>query len=322
MSEKALWLREENRGLSRAEFKAIGALPPELEWFANFSNLNTRRAYQRDIRDFTLFVGLKSASEFRQVNRSHVIAWRKLLESKHLSAASIRRKLSALGSLMDHLCESNVIDANPVDGVSRPREGNNEGKTPAMSSEQARLLLDAPCSESLKGKRDRAILACLLFHALRRSELCDLRVKDLAPRMGIQQFSIRGKGGRIRYVSVNPEALVRIEAYLDAAGHREDLKGPLFRPVRNNVSGDLRKHLDPSAIRKSVLIPHARAAGVYFHGLRPHSLRATAITNALENGVDLSRAQDWAGHADPSTTRLYDKRQSLPQESPSFKVEY
>ena len=56
----------------------------------------------------------------------------------------------------------------PVQGVKRPNEGANEGKTPAISDTQARALLDAPRADTLKGKRDRAILAVLLFHALRR----------------------------------------------------------------------------------------------------------------------------------------------------------
>ena len=113
----------------------------------------------------------RRADDFRIVARAHVIAWRKSLEDKAMAPATIRRKLSALSDLFDYLCKENAIVINPVHGVERPTEGANEGKTPAISDEQARQLLNAPDPTTLKGKRDRAILAVLLYHGLRRAEI-------------------------------------------------------------------------------------------------------------------------------------------------------
>ena len=124
-----------------------------------------------------------------------------------MAPASVRRKLSALSDLFDYLCEANAISHNPVDGVQRPTEGANEGKTPAISDAQARALLEAPPKDTLKGKRDRAILAVLLFHALRRSELCALRVRDYEDRRGVKHLRVHGKRGKIRYVPVHREAI-------------------------------------------------------------------------------------------------------------------
>src|SRR5262249_61479175 len=106
-------------------------------------------------------------------------AWRKDLERRSLAPSSIRRKLSALSSLFDYLCEHNAVAGNPVDGVKRPAANGNEGSTPALGDAQARKLLDAPPEDTLKGVRDRAILATLLYHGLRREELCALRAKDI-----------------------------------------------------------------------------------------------------------------------------------------------
>src|SRR5262249_1724740 len=158
--------------------------PPEIEWFANLKNENTRRAYRNDVTSFMKFAGITRPEEFRTVARAHVIAWRKELERQRLAAASIRRKLSALSDLFDYLCEANAVSHNPIKGVERPKDGANEGKTPALSDGQAKQLANAPRSDTLKGKRDRAILAVLLYHALRRAELCSLRVKDYAERRG------------------------------------------------------------------------------------------------------------------------------------------
>ena len=118
--------------LSRAEFHDLERVPPEAEWFANIDNGKTRRAYRIDLRDFMAFTGIAAADEIRLVTRAHVIAWRKALEERALAGATIRRKLAALSSLFEYLCERNAVTHNPVKGVKRPRADDNEGKTPAL----------------------------------------------------------------------------------------------------------------------------------------------------------------------------------------------
>lgn len=120
-----------NRLLTAAELQGLADVPPEVEWFANLENANTRRAYRVDVQDFMAFAGITTPPEFRLVKRAHLIAWRKTLEGRGLEAATVRRKLSAVASLFDHLCESNAVAHNPVNGVKRPNQGANEGKSPA-----------------------------------------------------------------------------------------------------------------------------------------------------------------------------------------------
>ena len=69
--------------------------------------------------------------------------------------------------------------------MKRPMANGNEGSTPALGDAQARKLLEAPAADTLKGARDRAILATLLYHGMRREELCGLRVKDMQSRQGV-----------------------------------------------------------------------------------------------------------------------------------------
>jgi hypothetical protein len=136
------------------------------------------------------FIGIGAPAEFRTVTRAHLIAWRKDLERRTLARATIRRKLSALSSLFQYLCEKNAVAHNPVDGVKRPTAHVSEGATPALSDAQARTLLNAPREDTLKGKRDRAILATLLYHGLRRAELCQLKIKDLQQREGVAHLRV------------------------------------------------------------------------------------------------------------------------------------
>ncbi len=189
--------------LTPAEFSVLSDIPPEVEWLANITNPKTRRFYKRDVAEFMAFTGLRESSQLRAVARSHVIAWRKNLEARALSAASIRRKLSALSSLFDYLCERNAVVGNPVDGVKRPATNNNEGSTPALGDAQARRLLEAPPPDTLKGVRDRAILATLLYHGIRRQKLCLLCLRDLQSRQGVMHLRIKGKRDKIRFVPIH-----------------------------------------------------------------------------------------------------------------------
>lgn len=311
----------DQRRLTAQEFSALADVPPEVEWFANIENPNTKRAYRADIQDFMAFVGIKRPDEFRLVKRSHLIAWRKQLEVRALEAATVRRKLSSVASLFDYLCECNAVPFNPVDGVKRPNMGSNEGKSPALGDAEAKAILEAPSPITVKGLRDRAILSTLLFHGLRRAELCLLKVGDIESRRGVPHLKVQGKGGKTRFVPVHPHSLQRIADYLERAGRGEDYTSPMFQPVKNS-GGSLCKAMTGNAIYKNVVKKYARALGLDPRQVCVHGLRATAATNALDHEADIAKVQEWLGHASISTTRLYDRRKTKPEDSPTFKVSY
>jgi integrase/recombinase XerD len=306
------------RRLTASRFQGLADVPPELEWFANIDNKSTRRAYENALQDFMRFTGIKEPGEFRIVTRSHVIAWRDDLVVRGLSGMTIRHRLAALSSLFEHLCESNAVTHNPVKGVKRPPVESYEGKTPALGDHQARALLDAPDGISLKGKRDRAILATLLYHALRREELCKLTVKDFRhERRGVAHLKVWGKGSKTRYVPLHPAASGLIVDYLEADGRGLETNGALFRPIRSRTGGMI-KAITPDAIYKIVRGYSARLG----FEIGAHALRATAATNALDHQADIAKVQEWLGHANIATTRIYDHRKTRPEDSPTFKVAY
>src|ERR1700740_1499219 len=248
--------------LTPAQFEQLAEFPPEEEWLANITNLKTRRAYKEDVREFIAFTALQDYVRLRSVGRSHIISWRKDMERRGLAPASIRRKLSALSSLFDYLCERNAVSGNPVDGVKRPMANGNEGSTPALGDAQARKLLEAPPADTLKGVRDRAILATLLYHGIRREELCGLRVRDIQSRQGVIHFRIKGKRDKIRFVPVHVTAQRLIEEYLALAGHKDDAAGPLFRPVKNNITGELDRPLNPDSVYRNIVQKYGLETGV------------------------------------------------------------
>jgi integrase/recombinase XerD len=314
-----------NRLLTAAEFHRMADVPPEVEWFANLTNRHTRRAYENAVKDFMRFTGIVRPEAFRTVTRAHIIAWRDDLRmrltrrGKPWSDASIRHRLSALAALFEYLCGRNAVTHNPVKGVERPKSETGEGKTPALGDHQARELLAAPLDDSIGSKRDRAILSTLLFHALRREELCKLTVKDFRhARKGVPHLRVSGKGGKTRYLPLHPGTNALVHEYLDAAGHGDDDDGAVFRPMRNNTTGRLDRAITPDGIYKLV---QGYSAALGFK-IGAHALRATAATNALDHEADIAKVQEWLGHANIATTRIYDHRRTRPEDSPTFKVAY
>lgn len=307
------------RTLTAAEFQRLSDVPPEVEWFANLTNAHTRRAYEKAVGDFMRFTGIVRPDEFRIVTRAHIIAWRDALTQRGLSGGTVRHRLAALASLFDYLCEKNAVTHNPAKGVTRPKSESGEGKTPAIGDHQARELLAAPETDTLKSLRDRAILSTLLFHALRREELSKLKVKDFRhARKGVPHLRVSGKGGKTRYVPLHPGTHGLVSDYLAAAGHGDDETGALFRPVRNNRTGTLSEAITPDGIYRLVRKYSAKLGFT----IGAHALRATAATNALDHQADIAKVQEWLGHANIATTRIYDHRRTRPEDSPTFKVTY
>jgi integrase/recombinase XerD len=128
------------------------------------------------------------------------------------------------------------------------------------------------------------------------------------------------QSGRRDALAINSQTGARVRAYLDAAGHA-DSDGSLFRPLKHNGKRqDRRRRMDPHAIDR-VVRKNAVALGLD-RGYSAHSMRATFITTALENGAQLEDVQKAAGHRDPSTTKLYDRRGYNPEKAASFFATY
>jgi integrase/recombinase XerD len=307
-----------SRTLTAPEFHQLAQVPPAAEWFANIDSANTRRAYRNDLQEFMGFVGIAAPEEFRLVSRAHVLAWRQDLERRQLAGSTLRRKLAALSSLFEYLCEQNAVTANPVDGVKRPKVESYEGKTPALGDAQARALLKLPAGEGLQQRRDRALLSVLFQHGLRREEVCSLTVSSIHQRRGVPHLRVQGKGGKVRNIPLHPGTQELLLDYLEASGHMQDKNGPLFRPIRNNRTGTVDRPLSADGVYK-IMRGYSTQLGI---PSSPHVARASAATNALENGADIAKVQEWLGHADISTTRMYDRRKSRPEDSPTFKVSY
>jgi len=105
------------------------------------------------------------------------------------------------------------------------------------------------------------------------------------------------------------------------AGHAQEKEGALFRSVANPVAKSSRG-LSPGGVYSEVVKHYMTQVGIFGENMGPHALRATAATSALEHDADIAQVQEWLGHSNISTTKVYDRRDSKPRQSPTFKVAY
>jgi integrase/recombinase XerD len=300
----------------------LAAIPEEEIWLQKQKSARTRRAYRLDVQHFMATLGIHTVDELRQADHKAVIAWERYMrEVERAASSTIRRRLAALSSLFRHLIDYGGAARNPAREVARPAINRQEGATLAFSKAQARKLLDLPAEDTIAGSRDRAILSVGLQVGLRRAEIAALKVGDLHQNRGYDSLKVMRKGGRRDALAINPQTAARLRTYLDAGGHGSDSDGPMFRPLRHNGKQDAdRRHMDPDSIDR-VVRKHAAALGLD-RGYSAHSMRATFITTALENGAQLEDVQKAAGHRDPSTTKLYDRRGYNPEKAASFFATY
>jgi len=215
---------------------------------------------------------------------------------------------------------SGAASRNPVVDVDRPAINRDEGSTAAFSKAQARKLLDAPPTDKLGGLRDRAILSVGLQVGFRRAEIAALTVMSGICTRTVASIRCalraRAAGGNLLRSIRRPHSASA--SILEHAGHGAQQEAPLFRPLRGNQKKpfDPAGRMDPDAIDR-VVRKYATKIGLD-HGYSAHSMRATFITMALENGAQLEDVQKAAWHRNPSTTKLYDRRGYNPEKAASF----
>jgi site-specific recombinase XerD len=236
-----------------------------------------------------------------------------------LTPATIARKLSALSSWYDFLAKLRAVEVNPVPGADRPTVSRDHSATVGLTAQEVdALLAAAEADPGPTAVRNRAALALLADLGLRVGELVSLDLTDLGHERGHRSVRFVGKGGRPRRRALTPGAADAVDAYLTlrAAAERvpvDQLTGPLLV----TASG---ARLDRHAVFRLVR-RLARAAGIAaWAKLSPHSLRHAFATSARAEGVALEDVQDAMGHADPRTTRRYDRDRHNLDRDPAYVI--
>jgi integrase/recombinase XerD len=245
-----------------------------LEEFRDFLSLeaghspNTVEAYLRDLRRMGEFAFSRGVRDPGRVSRPLLRDFVYLLKDLGLSAATIRREVSAIRTYYGFLVGEGHVAEDPSDRLETPRRGRTLPDT--LSVREVEALVASPGIDDPLGWRDRALLELAYGAGLRVSELCGLLLTDLLLTENLVR--VLGKGGKQRLVPIGRSTIGAVSIYLHS-----------LRPTLDRGS-------ERTGIQKRVT---------------PHTLRHSFATHLLEGGADLRAVQEMLGHADLSTTQIY-----------------
>ena len=282
---------------SSPKFPPLQPAEPHLRGFLDYLqaecglSLNTRKAYQRDLRKF--FATLRSdLSDISQLTAGDVEHFMVVARESGLSAASLSRALAAVKMFCRYLVLRNILPRDITSQILGPRKWR---RLPTVLDDSgARRLMHQPTEDvDRHAVRDKAMVTLLYACGLRASELASLKLTDVNFDVGV--LRVIGKGSKERIVPVAPEALRALKNYLP---QRKAQKGVINLFVTRSGKTMLREDIY-RVIRKYAMRSQMRGK------ISPHTLRHSFATQLLTNGADLRSVQEMLGHANIATTQIY-----------------
>jgi integrase/recombinase XerD len=275
-----------------------------IEFFtANIRNRNTREAYARAVIRFSEWCEQKKL-KLDDLRPFFVAAYIEEL-GQTLSRPAVKQHLAAIRMLFDWMVNGQIVPINPAASVRGPKHVVKKGKTPVLTADEARTLLDSIDVDTIEGLRDRALIGLMVFSFARIGAVVGMNVEDFYQQGKRWWFRLHEKGGKLHDVPAHHKAEEYLDAYVFAAGLAGKKGAPLFRTLDRNrcLSSDRLERRQVLGMIKR----RARGTGLPA-SICCHSFRATGITAYLQNGGTLEHAQQIANHESPRTTKLYDRR--------------
>jgi site-specific recombinase XerD len=261
------------------------------------TSAHSRRAYEKALDDFLAWYRSAPRGPFC---KAVVQEYRARLEAAELAASTINVRLAAIRKLAQEAADNALLAPELAAGISRVRGAKALGVRAGnwLAKEQAEELIAAPDPETLKGKRDRVILALLLGCGLRRNEVAGLTFEHVQQRDGRWAIiDLEGKGGRVRTVPMPGWAKVAIETWGEAAGLSS---GRILHPI-NKGNHLTHAGMSPQSVFM-IVQTYAHQLGIQ---AAPHDLRRTSAKLAHKGRAALEQIQLSLGHATILTTERY-----------------
>ena len=299
-----------------------GALVP---WICDalLSN-HSVKAYGRDFMDFIRHMQAQGVTPL-EVTADHVKLYKRALLEAGKTSATVARRLSVLRGAYEQLAAKGLVSwetAQDIAAVKAP--GVQKNATPSLTQKQAIDLLKAIPTDTLQGIRDLAMMSVFFLTGCRVSAVTGACVGHLETDGVDHYLHVTEKRNRKRR-KILLDAARPVLAYIERAGIKEDREGPLFRPLNPNGIGLARRHLDRKTPWRLVK-QYCEAAGIDptrlgSRGIGIHSLRKTAINDAIRNGASMHEVREFAGHADIRTTEVYFIRKEEDAEVAARKIQ-
>lgn len=259
-------------------------------------SVNTRQAYERDLRLFCKTLGFKNSDALVNVSREQITGYMTQLKEKGLAAATIARKLAAIKAFYRFMTAEGYMDANPAEVVEAGTKGIKLPRV--LSEDEVVRLLNQPDITTAEGFRDRTMLEVLYATGMRVSELINLTLERVD--LNMKYIIAFGKGSKERIVPLGSVAADFLQQYL------EKVRPKLTHEDRNTniVFLAFGGHELTRQRFWQIIRAYGRKANIN-KALTPHILRHSFATHLLDNGADLRSVQELLGHSDISTTQIY-----------------
>ena len=198
-----------------------------IEFFtANIRNRNTRMAYARAVKQFFDWCD-KRKLELEEIEPLSVAAYIEQLGAE-ASKPTVKQHLAAIRKLFDYLTTGGILESNPASSVRGPKYVVRRGKTPVLSAEEARKLLDSIETTTLIGLRDRALIGVMVYSFARVGAAVTMRVGDFFQHRKRLWLRLHEKGGKRHEVPCHPTLEGYLDAYIKAADIAGDKRGGFF----------------------------------------------------------------------------------------------
>jgi len=275
-------------------------------FFGKIRNAHTGAAYLIAVRRFFKWAEA-CGLELRTIAPKDVGQYMDELGKENTSVSTRKQHLAALRHYFDGLVTRHAILLTPALSVRGERYEVVEGKTPEITVDGAKTLLKSMATKSVVELRDRAIIAILIYTAARANAVATLRRRSFYDAGDQWMLHFDEKGGKSREIPVRHDLAKILSEYLKGAGlENAERDSPLLRSAIGKTGNLTDRAMHPGDICQMVK-RRLKDAGLPTR-LSPHSFRVATITDLLEQGLPLEDVQRLAGHADPRTTRLYDRR--------------
>lgn len=277
-----------------------------VEFFtANIRNPNTRKAYARAASQFAIWCEEVGLTELRDIEPVHVAAYVETLLTR-LASPSVKLHLAGIRMLFDWLVIGQVIATNPASSVRGPKHSVKKGKTPVLTAEEARALIDSIDITTPMGLRDRALIGLMVYTFARVGAALKMKVEDVYVQGRRTWVRLHEKGGKQHEMPCHHNLDEYLHAYVQGAALVAAAKAPLFRSATPHTGQITDRPMTQADVYR-MIGRRALAAGIQTR-IGCHSFRATGITEYLKNGGKLEVAQQMANHESARTTGLYDRR--------------
>lgn len=269
---------------------------------------NSRRAYRTSLLHFVAWCCSSGSSAF---SRLTVLQYKDALigavrgaagsPKRRFSPATVNLRLAAVRALAQEAADAGFLDQAEAAAIRRVRGEKLSGSRIGnwLQRSDVDRILGSVDRSALRGKRDYAILAVLFSTALRRGELAGLKLSTLQQRDGQWGFiGLRGKGGKVRNVSVPDWVRLAMMDWLNATGI---VQGPIFRSLTRHGKLGTTEMSEESI--KLILSHYASVCG--FESFRPHDARRTCARLCRTGNAALEDIQELLGHSSIQTTERY-----------------